>query len=672
VAFTSNNALKEVYPQWFGAAGDGSTDDTAAVQKALDSIAGCNLPVWFPKGTYKVTRQGSFISGRGSTTYYALKVANRVKLWGAGTISYSVANADYCAAICVVGTAGSKISRPEVLGLQFAGTGTPATIYAYNGAAVMLEYCQDALVRDVVVTNGRMGVYFVSCENSIMENCESACPAAAVPKTGNHFHLYCCTTSSILNCRSWGGMGDGDVVVFGTGQDNLVQGCRYHSYAKDDAAKTINYENAQGLCIDAGPQKTRVVGNYGYGYAYGIDVKGGVWHTLVEDNIVEKCWVGIAVREGETSGVPCYTNLVGNDVVPNGGNGKTDAFMSLTFGGANLTATGIAATQFSFGVNISGNIIANTFEDASNSYNFLGIMAYKTNTDYNNYHDVGPNIIGNMIVTYACHSGKYSTSAWPALYLRGPDGTTYLYNVNVNSNNIKTNPATNAADALVYAKRVDNLHFTSNILGNAHPHKGSKALLELNNCIFANIVGNNFGHNEYYKIYANTVYQLIIQNNTFGALDAATHLIYAASVEDIQISNNMKGNTENYGTRLIEATGVKRIVSLGNFMKFHDYGGWREVETISGQQIAGMTRANPCVVTWTDHGMRTGDMITFAGITQTGWTALNGNVYPITYLSANTFSIPVNTTGYAADYNPGTDPGTYWFEAVANNHFVDY
>jgi hypothetical protein len=82
------------------------------------------------------------------------------------------------------------------------------------------------------------------------------------------------------------------------------------------------------------------------------------------------------------------------------------------------------------------------------------------------------------------------------------------------------------------------------------------------------------------------------------------------------------------------------------------------------EDIEGMTRAVACVVTWTGHGLATGAYVKFEGITQAGWTALNSpagaaNVFhKITYINVNSFSIPVNTSGYAGDYVPATDPGT--------------
>jgi hypothetical protein len=73
--------------------------------------------------------------------------------------------------------------------------------------------------------------------------------------------------------------------------------------------------------------------------------------------------------------------------------------------------------------------------------------------------------------------------------------------------------------------------------------------------------------------------------------------------------------------------------------------------------IGGLSRAAAAVVTWTGHGLVTGDHVSFQGITQADWTALNGNSYAITWLTANTFSIPFNSSGIAVAYNVSVDPG---------------
>lgn len=77
----------------------------------------------------------------------------------------------------------------------------------------------------------------------------------------------------------------------------------------------------------------------------------------------------------------------------------------------------------------------------------------------------------------------------------------------------------------------------------------------------------------------------------------------------------------------------------------------------SAVDIAGLSKAAACVVTWTAHGLATGMSVTIAGITQSEWTALNGT-RAVTVITADTFSVAVNSSGYTLDYVPATDPGT--------------
>jgi len=73
--------------------------------------------------------------------------------------------------------------------------------------------------------------------------------------------------------------------------------------------------------------------------------------------------------------------------------------------------------------------------------------------------------------------------------------------------------------------------------------------------------------------------------------------------------------------------------------------------------IAGLSKAAACVVTWTAHGLISGDKATIAGITQAEWLALNAE-HTITLIGDDSFSIPVDTSGYVLVYDAGTDPGT--------------
>ena len=61
--------IKEVYPQWWGARGDGETDDTAAIQSAIDSLARGGT-LFFAPGTYAnrgvTTRSNITFKGAGA------------------------------------------------------------------------------------------------------------------------------------------------------------------------------------------------------------------------------------------------------------------------------------------------------------------------------------------------------------------------------------------------------------------------------------------------------------------------------------------------------------------------------------------------------------------------------------------------------------------------------
>jgi hypothetical protein len=72
--------------------------------------------------------------------------------------------------------------------------------------------------------------------------------------------------------------------------------------------------------------------------------------------------------------------------------------------------------------------------------------------------------------------------------------------------------------------------------------------------------------------------------------------------------------------------------------------------------IEGLSEANPCVVTYTSHGLATGDKIKISGITQANWKGLNDRIFGITRINDNSFSIFIATTSFGA-YVPATDPG---------------
>lgn len=60
--------------------------------------------------------------------------------------------------------------------------------------------------------------------------------------------------------------------------------------------------------------------------------------------------------------------------------------------------------------------------------------------------------------------------------------------------------------------------------------------------------------------------------------------------------------------------------------------------------VLGATQANPCVISSKDHGLLDNDMVSFSNVG--GMTELNGNIYTVTFVSTDEFSIGVDSTGY--------------------------
>ena len=86
VTFGAGRSL-EVYPQWWGAVGDGVHDDTVAIQSAIDSVQAIHGTVRFPPGTYLVSAPivpgyvGLVGSALGTNIQAAASMTNTTVVW---------------------------------------------------------------------------------------------------------------------------------------------------------------------------------------------------------------------------------------------------------------------------------------------------------------------------------------------------------------------------------------------------------------------------------------------------------------------------------------------------------------------------------------------------------------------------------------------------------------
>ena len=96
---------------------------------------------------------------------------------------------------------------------------------------------------------------------------------------------------------------------------------------------------------------------------------------------------------------------------------------------------------------------------------------------------------------------------------------------------------------------------------------------------------------------------------------------------------------------------------------------------VPARAITGVSKANAAVVTSASHGFIVGDKVTVSGVS--GPTMLNGNTYGVTAVSANSFTINVNTSnaptyvsGGVATCNTSTNPGcqNFTFTSASNTN----
>jgi len=534
-----------IKPEFFGARGDRQTDDTHAIQKAIDAAVERSLPVVF-QGSYRLRKKGERTNAwaKKSESYcLVVEGAQNLKLSFDVKTEFILDDKDTPSTLLSI----KNSSNITVEGLK----GSSSSILKrslYNGALISIEDCQNITIRGAYSRDLMHGVIAFRSKRVIISNCHVEKKEEL--STGTHIGLYACQNSIIENCYTYGGSTDGDIGIFGSPSvNNRISGCFLFNNTRADADKRLStYRNtsAQGIYVDSGAENTVVTHNYAEGYFYGIDIKTNVTRTLVSSNIVKNCVVGLAARRGEGNQALSNVIFAQNHIIPNGGNGRAlkNWISDVPLG---------ILLEDCYGASVLGNTLENS--QISGTKDFIGLLIVTTaNSNVNRLRHSPIVVSHNRFILESIISDKAGRSFAPSIVLRGGKGNPLL-DVNITGNTF--DPVFNSSKnnrGVIVAGNTENL----SIQGNTFSDCRGTYSISLKQCRNTKISNNHWSiHRGLVK--ATDCSGMSFSNNTSSEnvheSGAATLLLQ--NVNNVSITANTVARTENGKTseKFIEATG---------------------------------------------------------------------------------------------------------------------
>lgn len=356
----------------YGATGDGTTDDRAAIQAAINAVAVYGGTVFFPAGYYRITGH--------------LDILSNVTLLG--TIgSYITVPTGYNDMILyAAGTSAAPLHDIKVKDLTIIGNGTSDTI-----SSNWFFWVTDVEISGVktIDTAGYNPIACESCTRATISNCtvDGSHSADGVSMSG-------CFYSSIVNCKVYNAFDTG--VVFaanccyctmvgnivrqdGMGLSGAMGMCLADSHKCACVGNTVDgggVTNRIGIYIfrdgntNIQSEDITVSGNSVYNTGNGGIILGDVNRCTVTGNILDKCATGIS---GWNSN---YVSVTGNTVM-----------------NSPLNTIGIALNGCTY-CTVTANVSSD--DQSSHTQNY-GIYLGDNGATYSNYNNItGNSTYGNV------------------------------------------------------------------------------------------------------------------------------------------------------------------------------------------------------------------------------------------------------------------------------------
>ena len=319
------SAAYQVYPHWWGAKGDGTTDDTTPIQSASNSLTtGGNM--FFPTSTYLITAEITI--GYNNIVWTGVGKASKI-LCNTGSTDNGVN------IVSALSKSGVVI---EKLYFQNSGYGdtTPASgTFTTMGCGVIFKNCTDSIVRDCYFYKcgghgqGVTAIYFSSSKRCTAQgNTITECLNGV--NSDNWYRNVDSAARSVMNNII------GNTIYTTYGQPIIVDingGDTFGEEVGDNIVGNILYNNKYGIGVVG--QKVNITGNHidMNNYSYGGVGWDGIYVTgnfiNISNNIITNAYrSGIMIYANNSNGaaVAGYPigGLAARDIVVTGNTIKWD------------------------------------------------------------------------------------------------------------------------------------------------------------------------------------------------------------------------------------------------------------------------------------------------------------------------------------------------------------
>ncbi len=316
-----NPKIEAVYPEWFGAVGDGVSDDTMALIKALSFYKNVIL-----LNQYGITQ--------------TLTLGSNISIDGGGAIKQLQQDI-----FCLY---GNNISNIRISNIKLNGLKTGNEVYGFDNPnqGIYLVNCSNVFIENCVVTNfANQGITIKSCKDIYILHC-------TVEDIGYRNSAVNTPYSALPSAGAWLSVNvDGSATTFSEniyirntiikGSLNTLLSVRYSKYVFIENCEIFDTDSN---CIQAGTLSTNIYVRmnrcYGMTGLFNPSTEGmGIsFHSDGHDSIVEGNIVDGSIREGinlkDANNVILKGNLVMNTAI-NSGNSTA----GILFWGNNVICT---------------------------------------------------------------------------------------------------------------------------------------------------------------------------------------------------------------------------------------------------------------------------------------------------------------------------------------------